>query len=315
MLLKAKKYAAIGMVMAVLLSIVSACTPASVDITPVSTPDTQAMTTPEITAEPTEEPTAKPTPKPTMTPAPTPIGEPKRLVYAEGDEMPEYDDSVYDEYDIVTIYYPDGNSREENPRPFGVSMLLPKGWTWRDGIFDGLGYFPSEELAGYCIAEWRLYYSPHRTIYNEKGECVATVGYAEWDWSDETLAGYAEALDIELTRETLKTWSNQEKASFGLYHTFDWVILGQSMAALRLGDQYDHDVESGANSKTVVTSSGYCEKLNPNFDERLTLELPVAATFDLTYNVGIFVEFGDGQLTSEQIDFIAESIRFCGLEW
>ena len=115
MLLKAKKYAAIGMVMAVLLSIVSACTPASVDITPGSTPDTQAMTTPEITAEPTEEPTAKPTPKPTMTPAPTPIGEPKRLVYAEGDEMPEYDDSVYDEYDIVTIYYPDGNSREEDP--------------------------------------------------------------------------------------------------------------------------------------------------------------------------------------------------------
>ena len=45
------------------------------------------------------------------------------------------------------------------------------------------------------------------------------------------------------------------------------------------------------------------------------MELPVAATFDLTYNVGIFVEFGDGQLTSEQIDFIAESIRFCGLVW
>lgn len=167
MLLKAKKYAAIGMVMAVLLSIVSACTPASVDITPGSTPDTQAMTTPEITAEPTEEPTAKPTPKPTMTPAPTPIGEPKRLVYAEGDEMPEYDDSVYDEYDIVTIYYPDGNSREEDPRPFGVSMLLPKGWTWRDGIFDGLGYFPSEELAGYCIAEWRCGFHT-KSIYNEK---------------------------------------------------------------------------------------------------------------------------------------------------
>lgn len=311
MFLKAKKYAAIGMVMAVLLSIVSACTPASVDITPGSTPDTQAMTTPEITAEPT----AKPTPKPTMTPAPTPIGEPKRLVYAEGDEMPEYDDSVYDEYDIVTIYYPDGNSREENPRPFGVSMLLPKGWTWRDGIFDGLGYFPSEELAGHCIAEWRCGFHT-KSIYNEKGECVATVGYTEWDWSDETLEGFAEALDIELTRETLESWSNQEKASFGLYHTFGWVTLGKTMAALCLGDRYDHDVESGANSKTVVTISTYCDKSSGKTpEERLTMELPVAATFDLTYNVGIFVEFGDGQLTSEQIDFIAESIRFCGLEW
>ena len=312
---KFKKIIGIILSLAVLLSIVSACTPASVDITPGSTPDTQAMTTPEITAEPTEEPTAKPTPKPTMTPAPTPIGEPKRLVYAEGDEMPEYDDSVYDEYDIVTIYYPDGNSREENPRPFGVSMLLPKGWTWRDGIFDGLGYFPSEELAGYCIAEWRCGLHT-KSIYNEKGECVATVGYTEWDWSDETLEGFAEALDIELTRETLETWSNQEKASFGLYHTFGWVTLGKTMAALWLGDQYDHDVESGANSKTVVTISTYCDKSSGKTpEERLYLDLPVAATFDLTYNVGIFVEFGDGQLTSEQIDFIAESIRFCGLEW
>ena len=139
MLLKAKKYAAIGMVMAVLLSIVSACTPASVDITPGSTPDTQAMTTPEITAEPTEEPTAKPTPKPTMTPAPTPIGEPKRLVYAEGDEMPEYDDSVYDEYDIVTIYFPEGNAYEQDPaQPFGVTLLLPKGWTYREDQFEGM---------------------------------------------------------------------------------------------------------------------------------------------------------------------------------
>ena len=307
MLLKAKKYAAIGMVMAVLLSIVSACTPASVDITPGSTPDTQAMTTPEITAEPTEEPTAKPTPKPTMTPAPTPIGEPKRLVYAEGDEMPEYDDSVYDEYDIVTIYYPDGNSREENPRPFGVSMLLPKGWTWRDGIFDGLGYFPSEELAGHCIAEW-LCGLHTKSIYNEKGECVATIGYSEWDWSDETLEAYS------ISEETLESWDNKQKASSGMWYAFEWTTLSKSTAALWLRER--HDVESGTNSKTVVTVSKYCDKSSGKTpEERLTLELPVAATFDLTYNVGIFVEFGDGQLTSEQIDFIAESIRFCGLVW
>ena len=316
---KFKKIIGIILSLAVLLSIVSACTPASVDITPGSTPDMQAMTTPEITAEPTEEPTAKPTPKPTMTPAPTPIGEPKRLVYAEGDEMPEYDDSVYDEYDIVTIYFPEGNAYEQDPaQPFGVTLLLPKGWTYREDQFEGMAYYPIQEFADECLAY--LSSSTKRTIYDGNGDCVGTIGYGchTWQGSGEDFEEFVSSFEeIYGPREEWKA-SEVGKGIMG-------IAFWSSMLphrSLDIDHETTYSVTGGRNACNLVTTTSYSEVLNDkygrhydNIDDRMYIMLPAVASFDIVRNVGIFIEFADGILEADQLEMIAESIRFCGLEW
>ena len=71
-----------------------------------------------------------------------------------------------------------------------------------------------------------------------------------------------------------------------------------------------------------MTTTSYSEVLNDkygrhydNIDDRMYIMLPAVASFDIVRNVGIFIEFADGILEADQLEMIAESIRFCGLEW
>ncbi|MBR3297783.1 MAG: hypothetical protein IKI64_01120, partial [Clostridia bacterium] len=105
---------------------------------------------------------SEPTASPTAAPA-------EKLIFSEGNEFPNYGANVLESYDAIVLEFPKGNPyfTGEASRALGAKLLLPKGWTVRNGLFEGLGYYPAEEFVSYCIASRPG--NDIMSVYNEKG--------------------------------------------------------------------------------------------------------------------------------------------------
>ena len=227
-----------------------------------------------------------PTPAPISSSVPIETNEPietgapmeERLVFSEGNEFPDYGADVLADYSPIVLEFPEGNPYFSNAErsPLAAKLLLPKGWTVENGSFEGLGYYPVEEFLSYGIAS-RLG-NGVMSVYNEKGECVGSIGLAA------TAREYP-----------------------GIDQAFAAISMGNG--AFRLNDGATERVSSGKNGEAYVGRRYYTEKL-ASPENRLELALPAAISYDTEFLVGIALEFGENAVTGEQLTKIAESIRF-----
>lgn len=222
---------------------------------------------PEVIPANSSEPTASPTAAPA-----------ERLIFSEGNAFPDYSADVLENYDALVLEFPNGNPyfTGEASRALGAKLLLPKGWTVRNGLFDGLGYYPAEEFVSYCIASRPG--NDIMSVYNEKGECVGSIGLAA------TSAEYP-----------------------GLDQAFAVITMGEG--AFRFNDEETARVGSGKNGEAYIGRARYAEKL-ADLENRRTLALPALISYDTEFLVGIVTEFGENAVTNEQLTRIAESVRF-----
>ena len=214
---------------------------------------------------------SEPTASPTAAPA-------EKLIFSEGNEFPNYGANVLESYDAIVLEFPKGNPyfTGEASRALGAKLLLPKGWTVRNGLFEGLGYYPAEEFVSYCIASRPG--NDIMSVYNEKGECVGSIGLAA------TSAEYP-----------------------GLDQAFAVITMGEG--AFRFNDEETAKVGSGKNGEAYIGRARYAEKL-ADLENRRTLALPALISYDTEFLVGIVTEFGENAVTNEQLTQIAESVRF-----
>ncbi len=215
---------------------------------------------------------AGPTAVPTATPAPA-----QRLIFSPGNEFPDYGADVLENYDAIELDYPEGNPyyTGSDAKPLAAKLLLPKGWTVKDGRFDGTGYYPTEEFASYCMPERTG--NAVKSIYSESGECVGSIGLAA------TTAEYP-----------------------GIANAFAPITMGKG--AFRFTDDETTSVSSGKNGEAYTGRSQYAT--TPASSEPLSIELPVLISYDSEFLVGLVIEFGQSAVTDGQLIQIAESVRF-----
>ncbi len=203
------------------------------------------------------------------------------LIFSEGNLFPAYGADVLEKYDEIVLEFPKGNPYDESgEHPLAAKLLLPKGWTVTNGMFEGIGYYPIEEFVSYCIAARPG--NDVMSVFNENGECVGAVGLvattSEYPGIDQAFASVS--------------------SGNGSFRFFD--------------ESESKKVNSGANGEAYTGLAHYTQKLAVP-DERLNLSLPVFIAYDSEFFVGLVTEFADGAVTDEQLTEIAESVRFARL--
>ncbi len=199
--------------------------------------------------------------------------------------------SGFDLYEIVISKSEDGSYTDADMR-YSAKLLLPQGWLVKQGTFDGIGYYPSEEFASLSLTASRLGAKRTYSLYDEQNVCVGTIGVFTWSLSDEDVQS--------VTSSELKELSFK----FG----FAEVRMG-SLACLITAENDAHTVPCDSDRFALVCHTGY---RNIYTDEQI--ELPAAAALDVNYCVGIMFEFANDVLTETQLDTIASSVRFTVFE-
>ncbi len=215
----------------------------------------------------------------------------KEIVFSAGNEF-----TAKEGYDTAEISFPEGNEYLPGSEriPLGAKFLLPKGWSVRAGLCEGVGYYPDEVISSICLAK-RCDTDEAFSIYNEKGECVGTIGCAgvclsdqdKEDWKFDSLSP-EEQLEVKM------------KCCFA--------IMDGSMSSIQITDEETARPVPAGTGRNVMTRSGYSGNAKPDgTKDRYTF--PLAAAFDGEYDFGLFIEFADGAVTDEQLYDIASSMR------
>ncbi len=187
-------------------------------------------------------------------------------------------------------YYLDGSERS----PVSVQFELPEGWTVAKGVFDGIAYYPDEELKGNSLIG--RYGNAERTysVYDKEGKAVGALVYASMIWTDE--------LKEELGFDAM---TSEEKLGKEIEIVFS--EFRGSLSSLVL---------NGDNSRTVSAtddrSNSVCETIvTSTADEsgnKMMFSCPAAAAYDSKTGIGCFMEFAPEAVSFDQAATIAESI-------
>ena len=212
------------------------------------------------------------------------------IVFSAGNEF-----TAKEGYDTAELSFPEGN--EYLPRseriPLGAKFLLPEGWSVRAGLYEDLGYYPTEEMSGLCLAA-RLSFDKSFSVYNEKGECVGTIGHSALYLSDEAKA------------ELAGLGTSEERVQGKMKCCFAPIIIGMSQAELFYGD---HAAVVPAGNELVISTIAFYEGTRKPDGTKDEYSFPLCAAFDDEYDYGFFIEFADGAVTDEQLYDIASSMR------
>ena len=214
----------------------------------------------------------------------------KEIVFSAGNEF-----TAKEGYDTAELSFPEGNEYLPMSEriPLGAKFLLPEGWSVRAGLYEDLGYYPTEEMSGLCLAA-RLSFDESFSVYNEKGECVGTIGHSALYLSDEAKA------------ELAGLGTSEERVQGKMKCCFAPIIIGMSQAELFYGD---HAAVVPAGNELVISTIAFYEGTRKPDGTKDEYSFPLCAAFDDEYDYGFFIEFADGAVTDEQLYDIASSMR------